>query len=173
MKTITYFAALFITVLIASISCVKENSNNNNSSGYIAGQVTANSGCKNLKSANGENPVPDSISCVEYSFEQLTKKLIIKHVNAGFNCCPGELYCKISLNNDTIIIEEFEKEAMCDCSCLFDLDIEITGVNRQKYFVKFIEPYVGYQQKIEFEIDLANTQNGSYCVVRKDYPWGR
>jgi len=109
---------------------------------------------------------------VDYSFNANTNTLTITHINAGFNCCPDSLYCKISKNIDTIIIQEFEKIPQCNCNCLYDLDIEINGVESKKYQIKFVEPYVGEQGKLEFEIDLKNNEIGSYCVTRKQYPWG-
>jgi hypothetical protein len=55
--------------------------------------------------------------------------LTLKHVDAGFSCCPDSLYCNIGLKGDTILIQEFEKTAVCKCNCLYDLDIEINGVD--------------------------------------------
>ena len=139
----------------------------------LTGQLISNSTCKNDFKAAVENPIPpDTLSCIDYSFNSLSNKLIIKHINAGFNCCPEKLYCEVSLNNDTIIIQEFEKSALCFCNCLYDLDIEVTGVTTIKYQLKFVEPYCGEQEKLIFEIDLNKEKEGLFCVVRKQYPWG-
>jgi hypothetical protein len=94
------------------------------------------------------------------------------HINSGFNCCPEKLYCEVSVNNDTVIISEFEKEQGCNCNCLFDLDIELSGFDQNKYIVKFVEPYTIGQEQLIFEMDLATDVEGEYCGVRKGYPWG-
>ena len=139
----------------------------------ITGQLVNNSTCKDdLKSTSDIIKTPDSLSCVEYSFDKKKNQLSIKHINAGFNCCPDSLYCKVDLIGDIIQIQEFEKAAQCDCNCLYDLDIEINGVVLKNYQVKFIEPYLADQIKLIFKIDLTNDTSGSYCVTRKQYPWG-
>ena len=94
------------------------------------------------------------------------------HVNTGFNCCPQGFYCNLSLKNDTIIIEEFENSSLCDCNCLYDLNIEVKGVGAKKNQFKFIEAYCGEQEKLEFPIDLPALEQGSYCVTKTNYPWG-
>jgi hypothetical protein len=137
----------------------------------LTGRIIANSGCKSSKSDNGANYTPDTLSCINYIYEDSSKKLLIKHINAGFNCCLTNLYCNVTMSGDTVIIKEYEKSLLCRCNCLYDLEIEITGIISKKYQVKFIEPYSGKQEKIIFEMDLENYHEGSYCVIRKQYPW--
>ena len=139
----------------------------------ISGKLTSNMECKDLfKSAFEANTTPDSLSCIEYTFSQVDSILTLRHINAGFNCCPEELWGEISTSGDTILIEEFEKSALCDCDCLYDLDIVIEGVVEGKYHIKMVEPYAQGQRELFFEIDLEKETNGSYCVLRKRYPWG-
>lgn len=160
---------LFIVIFF--ISCEKNTSSDKPLT--LSGQLIKSSACKsNLKSAYINDAIPDSLSCVEYSFDAEKNKLTIKHINAGFNCCPDSIYCKIDLNNDTIFIKEFEKMFLCDCNCLYDLDINIDGVENKKYQLKFEEPYALDQNKFIFNIDLQKNPNGTYCVTRKQYPWG-
>lgn len=175
MKNLVYslFTALLIGLVIDSCEDNKDKGDGNAKKSVITGQLVSNSSCKDdLFSRAQILVVSDSISRVEYSFDNNTNKLTLKHINAGFNCCPDSLYCKIELKGDTIMIQEFEKEAGCKCNCLYDLDIEINGVVMDKYQVKFVEPYAEEMDKIEFEIDLANAANGSFSVIRKKYPWG-
>jgi hypothetical protein len=138
----------------------------------IGGSLVNHSSCKSSKSGLILNDVPDSISCINYMYDKDSKTLSLSHLNAGFNCCPESLYCKISINADTIMIEEFEKNNACDCNCLFDLDYELSGVEKKSYFLKFTEPYALDQEPLLFEIDLSAQIEGSYCVTRTQYPWG-
>lgn len=171
MKTVHYYVLTILFIGLIIIGCEKESDNKTQLT--ITGQLIDNSICKNeLKSTTQITETPDSLSCVEYSFNAGKNKLLLKHINAGFNCCPDSLSCKVELNGDTIQIQEFEKEAQCHCNCLYDLDIEINGVEVKIYQIKFIEPYVADQDKLNFEIDLNKESNGSYCVTRKLYPWG-
>lgn len=167
-RTKHLFLAAIMIILIA-FSC--ENETDKEKPGFISGKITYHTGCKVLKSNDAVN-LMDSLSCAEYSFNGITKKLFIKHINAGFNCCPGTLSANITLSNDTIIIQEFESDQSCNCSCLFDLDIEIDGIDAKPYQIKFIESYCGDQEQLIFGVDLENQAEGEYCVKRNNYPWG-
>lgn len=138
----------------------------------IKGELTGHTDCKYVKTDKDETDIPDTLSCIEYSFDIDRKELILKHVNAGFNCCPESLYCDVSLLGDTIIIEEFEQDGLCDCLCLFDVDIKLEGVEQRKYFIIIVEPYAEGGELLNFEMDLVNNFEDSYCVTRRGYPWG-
>ena len=169
MKHLIYYALIISTIGLLTIRCEKEN----DKPLKITGQLISNTDCKDqLKSTLDRDETPDNQSCVEYSFDTGNNKLTLKHINAGFNCCPESLYCKVELKNDTILIREFEKSALCKCNCLYDLVIEINGVDTRKYTIKFIEPYISGQDELIFDIDLKKDTNGSFCVARKLYPWG-
>jgi hypothetical protein len=154
---------LFVTSFI--ISCENEEQ-------VLTGKITASSGCKSTKTSGDANDTPGNQSCAYYKYNRSDKKLLIEHINAGFNCCPEKLSCYVAMNSDTLTIWEYEKAALCNCNCLFDLDIEISGILSKKYQVKFVEPYSGNQEKIIFEADLGKNPEGSFCVIRKQYPWG-
>ena len=142
-----------------------------NEQAELSGKLISNSNCKSgLKSSTVGTDVADSLSCVEYSFDKANHKLNLTHINAAFNCCPEDLYVQASLNGNTIVVEESEKSAACSCNCLYDLEIELSGVGAENYTIKFIEPYAN-ESEIIFEVDLANTSEGEFCVTRKEYPW--
>jgi len=138
-------------------------------------QVTAtlkdHTGCKNLKSAS-DSDVPNTQSCINWAYDNSTGVLSVKHINAGFNCCPDKLSCDVSLVGDTLVINEKEKSALCDCDCLFDLFIEVNHLEPQGYFIRIGEPYCGDQQKLIFRVDLVNEPTGTFCAARNWYPWG-
>jgi hypothetical protein len=158
-KVIKVIYGLLLTGII--LSCDKE-------------KPVSHSDCKNfnLKSALQSGDYGSDSSCVSYDYNFQEKKLIIKHINAGFNCCPGEIYCDIDIKNDTIFLRESEEKAECNCNCLYDIDINISEVAKQKYYISFNEPYCNDQEKILFEIDLAQNETGVICVQRTLYPWG-
>ena len=166
MKKIVYLVLSGFIVMFLVLFCENDNHNQN-----ITGGLVKNSACKS-KSEVSNTGIPSDQSCITYAFEKSTGKLSVKHINAAFNCCPGDLTCTVKLSGDTIIIQESEEKAMCNCDCLFDLDIEATGVTSGKYQVKFVEPYSGNQEKIVFEIDLVNKPEGTFCATRNKYPWG-
>ncbi len=157
------FYTLFTTIILG---CKKEESINQEL--VFLGKLTYNSTCKDYRV---KSKATNDFSCVEYSFDEDSNKLILKHINAGFNCCPDSLYIRTFLSNNTIIIKEYEAKAQCKCQCLYDLDIELTGVEAKKYKIKFIEPYATKQKPIIFDINLEKEKDGKYCVIRNLYPW--
>ncbi|PID89479.1 MAG: hypothetical protein CSB01_01755 [Bacteroidia bacterium] len=159
---------VYTLLVILTPGCEKDDNPSENTE--FSGQLTEHSECKNLEFISVREETPDTLSCVKYSFND--DKLVLKHINAGFNCCPDSLYVNASLNGDTIVIEEYETSMLCDCNCLYDLDIELKGIEAQKYHIKFVEPYVTNQEKIFFDINLENNGEGKFCVIRKGYPWG-
>jgi hypothetical protein len=56
--------------------------------------------------------------------------------------------------------------------CLFDIDMEVNDIDLKTYTIKIIEPYIGDQEKISFEIDLATKPEGVFSLDRDQYPWG-
>ncbi len=171
MKNIIYLISIIFSIGVLILSCDKDSEDNTQLT--ISGKLTNNSDCKSsLKSSNDLNETADSLSCLEYSFHPESNKLNITLINAGFNCCPGNLYCEIELDVDTIIVREFEQSASCSCNSLYDLEIEIDGIEAGTYKIKIVEPYVDDQEELLFAIDLTKYSEGEFCVTRKVYPWG-
>ncbi|MDP3644828.1 MAG: hypothetical protein Q8S54_16795 [Bacteroidota bacterium] len=152
-------------------SCTSESENQTEMELTI--RINGNPQCNGLKSAGAMLQTPPSQSCIEFAFDQYNRKLILKHLNAGFNCCPESLWCTVIYRNDTIIIQEFEKHLGCKCNCLYDLDIEIEGVEPGKYNLRIIEPYLGSQQALVNLLDLRSQKQGSFCASRSIYPWSK
>jgi hypothetical protein len=169
MKTIFNTILYPATLLLLMVGCIDQNGP---AESIITGSITNTSECKNFISGDLKFAEADTFSCVHYLYDDVTHKVIMNHINAGFNCCPLKIYCEIVTIGDTIIIHEFEKEQGCNCECLFDLDIELQGIDQNKYQVRFAEPYAEGQPELIFEMDLTSGNEGEYCVVRKGYPWG-
>lgn len=167
MKPELFFLLLFFLI---TGGCSDEGANHDPDG--VTGKMIRTSGCGGFKSARTDVEISDTLSCVYYTFDKVAEKLTLLHKNSGFNCCPDTLRCNIYTNRDTIIVEESEKTTGCKCNCLFDMEMEITGVVAGKYWIRMVEPYAGNTPKILFSIDLKNKNTGSFCVTRKKYPWG-
>jgi len=111
-------------------------------------------------------------SCIHFTYDETTRQLSLGHINAAFNCCPDSIYCQVSEDNDTITIEEFEGMGLCDCICLYDLDIRIEGMLPKMYYIKVVERSIDDDERLYFNVDLGLTPTGDYCVPRNSYPWG-
>lgn len=169
-RAISIKIIIFILFVCFTAGC--EIDNKEDSIESITGRITSYSDCKNLKSKDSLSEVEKTQSCIEYNYDSNKKKLHLKHINAGFNCCPGNLYCEISSSNNTIIIQEFEENPLCNCDCLFDIEFEIDRIEKRDYYLKIIEPYCADQEKLFFELKLESNSSGIYCVIRNLYPWG-
>jgi hypothetical protein len=135
-----------------------------NSIGTEDGKLISNTLCKNEKTETDE-------TCVEYSYNNETKTLSLKHINTAFNCCPKALYVEVSIDENTITIDESERTQECNCMCLYDMEIEVYNIENQVYSIKFKEPYVADEFELRFQIDLAQKPEDTYCLHRETYPW--
>ena len=158
---ISKLVAIAVVALFVFSACSDDNNTLNNTLNF-SGKLVEHSECKYEKS----DEVPENTQ-VDFTFDNATNKLTLKHFNVEFNCCPDYLYTDVSLVNDTILIQEFEAASLCNCTCLYDLDILVTGVEAKKYTIKIVEPYYSGEQKIIFDVDLNEIKNGSFSVVRE------
>jgi hypothetical protein len=129
-------------------------------------------GCKVFAASGQLSTASDAQNdCIEYQYNG-TGRLMLRHVNAGFNCCPGIITATIVFNGNLVIITEAEQQQACRCDCLFDLDYEINNLSPGQYTIRIIEPYVETgDQLLEFNVNLSSATSGSFCLPRNYYPW--
>lgn len=136
-----------------------------------SGSLVGAFGCKMSQTGFRDDDSLWFRDCIEYQYDG-EGTLTLRHINAGFNCCP-EIAVDIRFDGDTIIIEDIELSGDCDCICLFDLDYEIVNLATGTYAVTVIEPYVEPgDDPLEFVVDLSSAASGVFCVYRYHYPWG-
>jgi hypothetical protein len=138
------------------------------------GRLVSRTDCKGaISTASGAAVAPTSSQeCVEYDYDGRSL-LRLKHVNAGFNCCPGTISADIDVSARTVRIEEKESSSLCDCSCLYDLSYEIAALPPGTYRLSVIGPYQpDTDPPLSFDVDLGRAASGSFCVERTRYPWG-
>ena len=140
-----------------------------------AGALIARTNCKDAgrpaSGAAGTAPT-SSQECVEYEYDGRSV-LRLKHVNAGFNCCPGTISADIQVERGAVRVRESESSSLCDCSCLYDLDYEFTGVAPGYWRIEVVGPYQPEgDPPLEFVLVLDGASSGSHCVARTRYPWG-
>jgi hypothetical protein len=162
----------FIFNLLLTLSFIAGCERENRPTG-ISGKISSVSLCKNDKSTKMLSEIGDSQSCIQYTYNQAENMLLLKHINAGFNCCYDSLSCDITIAGDTITIEEIESQPLCNCNCLYDVDFELEGVEADNFYIRIIEPYVENMDRLSGEIDLSENPSGMFCVARNGYPWGQ
>ncbi len=140
-----------------------------------SGVMLGYSGCKEFEKATLLDGTPPDQDCIEYQYDG-QGTLLLKHVNAGFNCCPDEILAEITLVGNTVTItenESLEPSGGCDCLCLFDVDYQIGNVPPGEYTIAVDQLYLQPGAEIlEFTVDLTSSPSGEYCVQRDHYPWG-
>lgn len=136
-----------------------------------SGNLIGSTGCKTLEPIPPLDVTPVTSDCIMHRWDGVGT-LRITHVNAGFNCCPGDLSASITVEDGLILIVETEAEAACHCLCLYDLEYEITDLTPGTYTIRFVEPYIDEADEIlEVTVDLYMRPSGITCVDRDYYPW--
>jgi hypothetical protein len=167
-----FWSMAFIVMLIAYIisGCEKSSVTDD---GKPEGALIKYTDCKNtITGISVTDTTPNNLDCIEYSYDDNDGILTLKHINAGFNCCPGKITADISINSEAIIINEKEQEAGCHCDCLFDIDYEIKNLDSWTFRIVVVEPYRPVEEAVlDFVVALKATPSGKFCVERKNYPW--
>lgn len=164
-----YLIILLIIHLVFTISC---NNNSNNNSNSIESKIIAHTECKNSNKSRIETSNNDTITSIEYNYNQTNNELILKHTNTAFNCCVTELYSNTTTEGNLIVIKELEKSENCKCLCLYDINIKLTNIKKDKHIIQIDELYDDKTDIIKFEIDLNKSIAGRIDYIRKYYPWG-
>lgn len=134
------------------------------------GILLHHSDCKtNAESGPAAEAHPNT-DCVEWSYSQ-DGTLALRHVNAGFNCCPFMITADFTITEDEITIVEHEARAQCRCLCLYDIDYKIVQLPAGIYTIRFIEPYLLGDPALSVRVGLSSNPAGSFCVDRTHYPW--
>ncbi|MBD3178891.1 MAG: hypothetical protein GF417_04430 [Candidatus Latescibacteria bacterium] len=162
---------IFILIIPAGCSEKTPSEPGNYNSGPVAALVDYQ-GCKTEKKEGKYPEIASDRDCIEYSYDPDEQRLELIHINAGFNCCPGDISAHITISNDTITIAERESGQACKCLCLFDLSYQIENLPPSVYTIKVIQLYLQEgDQPLEFTVDLQARQSGKECLVRDHYPW--
>jgi hypothetical protein len=129
------------------------------------------SDCKESPTGIPRVVASSSQDCVEWWYVG-ESSLHLRHVNAGFNCCPV-VDVDIRVEGETITVEEIELEGNCWCLCLFDVEYVIEDLSPGVYQLTFVEPYRPQSDPVlQTTLDLEAASSGRFCVPRSQYPWG-
>ncbi|MCU0612853.1 MAG: hypothetical protein MUE60_13830, partial [Candidatus Eisenbacteria bacterium] len=140
---------------------------------YPSGQLTSFSGCKGWNAAPDDSFAPTQ-DCLAVSYRS-DHFLELRHINAGFNCCPGEIAASVEISGNLISIVESEAEQGCRCDCLFDLDYRIQDLSPGVYRIHVAEPYARPEwgdAPLDFVFDLTAPVSDTLCAERTHHPWG-
>ncbi|MCD4652408.1 hypothetical protein K8T06_00560 [bacterium] len=133
--------------------------------------TTAHTGCKDTSTMAERSSSPTS-DCITFQYDG-RGHLVMEHINAGLNCCPGPFSnILFEINGNEIVIDERHLETRCKCECLFDLTFEFVKLQADQYRVIVKEPLVeSGDDPLTFIMDLRTRSSGVFCVDRDYYPW--
>ena len=139
---------------------------------WISGALVDATGCK---SGAGESETAEQggLDCLRWDWDG-SDTLLVVHVNAALNCCPGTITGIVSAEDGVITIKESEGDdaVMCHCLCLYDLSWKISGIAGGSVSIAFIEKYLPEgATPLAALIDLEAQPSGSRCIERDSYPW--
>lgn len=136
-----------------------------------SGSLVGHDGCKQFPEGPTGTTFAPVQDCLLYDYDGVGV-LSLRHANAGFNCCPGEITADITIVNSVITIVESEAQSGCHCLCLFDLDYEFEDLDPGTYTIRVVEPYADAEDDpLVCTIDLSGEVEGNCCVDRDHYPW--
>jgi hypothetical protein len=138
--------------------------------------VTGYSDCKQHGKAFASDSLLFDDDCLQFQYDG-AGWLMLKHVNAAFNCCPDSILADIKYAlapGDTIVIIEKERTigGGCNCLCVFDVYYAIPIFIPGTYTIRVIGMYLGPEDEVlEVTVDLTEPISGERCIVRTQYPW--
>ncbi|MFC2155984.1 hypothetical protein ACFLRB_05805 [Acidobacteriota bacterium] len=126
------------------------------------GVLASNTGCKNngakQSSSAGQAAQPVQ-ECIEYQYNG-ENTLLVNHINAVFNCCPGSITADTQFSEGVIAIVEREAEHGCKCTCHYDLDYHFYNIPPAVYTIRITCEGGDIR---EYTVNLASTLSGSKC----------
>ncbi len=164
----------FFVIILAAQALVGLGGCKTNEAGQpdIVGALLNYNGCKLLPGGTLERMAQIRMQeCLEYDYDG-RGTLTLKHVNSGFNCCPGSLTSEVVVTGKLITIIENEEMAGCHCLCLYDLEYRFENLSPGEYTIRFQCPYVPVNETmISIALELSGPAGGQYCLDRNQYPW--
>ncbi len=173
MKAFAWLAGVALTLIagLGGSGCGSERAASPPAVADPTGGVVAHSPCGGFTAALNEIDPPSSQDYIEYDYDGSTT-LMLRHWNAGLNCCPGGFDIRTHVEDGVITVDERHVAQLCRCLCLFDVDLQLHDVPPGVYRIQVLEQCL-YQgdEPLVFTVDLTGPRTGSYCIERTHYPW--
>ena len=176
MKKTTIFIFAFSLFVFSACDDAKNNTNNTNNTNNINNinntnntnntnnpQLVqySNTGCKGTLKTLDES-LFHGFECVAWEYDG-SDTLVLRHVNALFNCCPDEvlgLTGVVSFADGVFQLTESDNGGMCNCMCPYDLVYTLSGVIPGQYSVD-VDPF-----SPPVTMDLSVAVDGWFCIDR-------
>ena len=149
---------------VNNINNINNINNTNNTNNTNNPQLLSfdDSGCKNGADQKAINwDLFAGFECVVWAYDGVGA-LELRHVNAVFNCCPGDagMIGTVAFAEGVFTLTESDSGGMCNCVCPYDMIYQMTNVVPGAYSV-VVNPF-----EAPIEMDLAAAAEGWFCVDR-------
>jgi len=142
---------IFLLLIVALTSCKKEFPNDT-----LSIKDLSVSDCKTKGgSSKGIDPEYITLKTVDDYY------LLVNHINAMFNCEPGQITVTIEISSNEISMEEDESSSLADCICPYDIDFKLGPLQYGTYILKFKrggltfkEYTLDFKKSTDIKIDL-------------------
>jgi len=142
---------IFLLLIVALTSCKKEFPND-----PLSIKDLSVSDCKTKGgSSKGIDPEYITLKTVDDYY------LLVNHINAMFNCEPGQITVTIEISSNEISMEEDESSSLADCICPYDIDYKLGPLQYGTYILKFKrggltfkEYTLDFKKSTDIKIDL-------------------
>ena len=132
-RTVEMISMTLIIIVLAAflgstlMGCSSDGANAE--SGGFRVRDVATSGCKSSNYTRSEYPECFEFKALDGGY------LSVNHVNALFNCVPGELKMEATIDGNVIRILETEESSLANCICPYDLYCEMGPLSNGDYKV--------------------------------------
>ncbi len=99
--------------------------------------------------------LPKGDTLVTYTLDYGTC-MVVSH-DRELNCCPGKILSNVRVSKDTVYINSYETEAVCDCNCLYDITTKVENLKSKKY--------IFVVDRTEFVVDMTSNAYGKEFVI--------
>lgn len=133
-RTVEMISMTLIIIVLAAflgstlMGCSGDGTDEGSSNGFCVRDV-AISGCKSTSHTRSGYPEYFEFKALDGGY------LSVNHVNALFNCVPGELKMEATIDGNVIRILETEESSLANCICPYDLYCEVGPLSNGDYKV--------------------------------------
>ena len=161
MKRAIKTLSIFLSAILLLAACSSDDEDNPETSG-IQVRNFANSGCKKTGMTRaGGDYFPGYPEYIEYKGIE-EGFLSINHVNAAFNCEPGELKIQATLEGNVIKILETEEFPSANCICPYDLYCEVGPLRDGDYTIIICNGSYEYGERARFGVSYKSGLSGKF-----------
>jgi len=121
------------------------------------------SGCKSRSATRTDSPFGEE--SVEYQNSEKVGYLRISHINALFNCEPGQILTDVSFQDGLFVVVEKEEQSMANCICPYDLAYDIGPLSDGKeYTVSIRRERTEGSEVVKFNFTYSPNVRGQISI---------